>query len=237
MASHVRPGRSSVGPLGRRMPMALGLASALVLGLVSALVTLALSTGVQHFGAAPGRRPGTSSTDSRAAVATAAPRTASPRTAETAGAAAPRTSWAAEAAESDSGKRPHDSAVRDPRWAAVLGELLAPRAAAWRLGEPRLLRSVYVAGSDALARDQRMLGAYLDRGLRVDGVRMRLVVVMMQRQAPDRASLFVVDELARAVAHDVRGDALPLPHDLPTRHRIELVMTDDGWRIAAIHPG
>lgn len=235
MASHVRPGRFSAGPLRRRTPTARGLASALVLGLLSALVTLALFTGVQRFRAAPAPRPGMSSTDPRAAIATAAPRTTG--AAETAEAAAPRTAETAEAAETDSGKLPHDGAARDPRWAAVLGELLAPRAAAWRLGEPRLLRSVYVAGSDALARDQRMLGAYLDRGLRVDGVRMRLSVVMVQRQAPDRASLFVVDRLARAVAYDVRGDALPLPHDLPTRHRIELVMTDAGWRIAAIRPG
>lgn len=97
-----------------------------------------------------------------------------------------------------------------------------------------MLRSVYLPGSVQLAQDVRMLRAYLRRGLRVSGVRTRCMVVTLERQLPNRASLVVVDALGEAVAHDAQGSAQPLPHDLPTRHRIRLVMTAAGWRIAGI---
>lgn len=79
-----------------------------------------------------------------------------------------------------------------------------------------------------------MMRTYLHRGLRVSGVRTRFTAVVLQRQLPDRATLIVVDTLGPAVAVDAQGRAQPLPHDLPTRHRIQLRMTDGGWRIAAI---
>jgi len=95
----------------------------------------------------------------------------------------------------------------DPRWSRVLDHICAQRARAWRLGEPRQLKAVYVAGSPELVHDPAMLRAYL-----------RLVV----------------DRLAPAVAHDTSGHARPLPRDLPTRHLIRLAMTERGWRIAGI---
>jgi len=122
----------------------------------------------------------------------------------------------------------------DPRWSRVLDHICAQRARAWRLGEPRQLKAVYVAGSPELVHDQAMLRAYLRRGLRVSDVRMQFTVVVVERQAPDRASLLVVDRLAPAVAHDTSGHARPLPRDLPTRHLIRLAMTERGWRIAGI---
>lgn len=97
-----------------------------------------------------------------------------------------------------------------------------------------LLREVYVAGSAPLARDTQMLRAYLHRGLRVSGVRSWCSVVLLERQLPDRASLVVVDTLGAAVAQDARGRLLPLPRDQPTRHRVQLRMTSEGWRIAGI---
>ncbi len=105
------------------------------------------------------------------------------------------------------------------------------------MGKPQLLSSVYRAGSPELALDRGMLRAYLNRGLRVVGVSMRFSVVAVQRELPDRASLLVVDRLAPAVARDASGHSRPLPHDLPTRHRIQLVTTPGGWRIASITPG
>ena len=122
----------------------------------------------------------------------------------------------------------------DPRWTQVLTALLDRRATAWRDGEPDGLTAVYLRGSAALARDEAMLRSYLARGLRVSGVRTRCAVVTLERQLPDRATLVVVDSLGAAVARDARGVVLPLPRDLPTRHRIRLVMTPGGWRIAGI---
>lgn len=97
-----------------------------------------------------------------------------------------------------------------------------------------MLRSVYLPGSAQLAQDVGMLRAYVHRGLRVSGVRTRCMVVTLERQLPGRASLVVVDALGEAVAHDAQGSTQPLPRDLPTRHRIRLVMTAGGWRIAGI---
>lgn len=207
MASHARFSRP--GP--HLSPAPATVAVAAVVALVAGLVTMLL-VGPGPRSAATGDAPGTSP---------GAPST----TVE--GGSPPRGASAAAA-------RLQGSTSLDPRWSRVLDHLSAQRARAWRLGEPRLLDAVYVAGSPELAHDQSMLRAYLRRGLRVSDVRMWFIVVVVERQVPDRAALLVVDRLARAVAHDASGQARPLPRDLPTRHLVRLAMTERGWRIAGI---
>lgn len=191
----------------RRQPLlALGL-----LGAVLAVAGLAAALGLSPFGGVGDQR----------SVSGSSPPLTSGR-----GDAAARPPGAAEDGA--------HSASLNPRWSHVLGPLLDRRALAWRRGDPLLLRSVYLPRSAALATDQAMLRDYLRRGLRVSGVRTQCAVVTLERQLPDRASLVVVDTLGPAVAHDAQGGAQPLPRDLPTRHRIRLTMTADGWRIAGI---
>jgi hypothetical protein len=125
-------------------------------------------------------------------------------------------------------------AAVDRRWLVVLQAIDRRRATAWRLGNPALLRAVYVPGSVELRADQQMLAAYVRRGLRVSGADMRFMSVGVEIQRPRSVSLLVVDRLGPAAALDRAGHREPLPHDLPTRHRIQLESVGHQWRIARI---
>ena len=123
---------------------------------------------------------------------------------------------------------------RESRWLRILTAIDLRREAAWRRGEPELLRSVYVSPSPELREDRRLMAGYLRRGLRVSGVGLRFLRVEAQRVSPDSASLLVVDRLGAAFAVDDRGAAQPLPRDLPTRHRVELEKVGRQWRISRV---
>jgi hypothetical protein len=127
-----------------------------------------------------------------------------------------------------------ETAPVNRQWSAVLDVIDNRRATAWRLGRPRLLRSVYAPGSAELRADRELLSAYARRGLRVSGVTMRFLSVRVQSAAHRSASLLVVDQLEPAVAIDRSGRRHPLPRDVPTRHRIELRMVGQNWRIASV---
>jgi len=116
----------------------------------------------------------------------------------------------------------------------VLRELDLRRRTAWRLGRPQLLARVYAPGSDLLRLDQGLLRDYLRRGLRVADVSLRFTSVRFESRRLDAAALLVVDRLRRAVAVDARNHRRALPLDQPTRHRIELRLFGDRWRIAQI---
>ncbi len=122
----------------------------------------------------------------------------------------------------------------DSRWRAVLDIIDRRRAIAWRLGRPDLLRRVYTAGSPVLNEDQEMLAGYVQRGLRVMGARLRFISVSLARRQPRWVRLIVVDQLGEAVTLDRAGHRERLPHDLPTRHRIELRKVGNDWRIARV---
>jgi len=119
------------------------------------------------------------------------------------------------------------------RWERVLTRLDGTREAAYRTGDPALLRHVYLSGSPVLRRDRRLLAAYEGRGVRVGGVRLELLQVRLHDRDRRVVRLRVVDRLARPVAHTAAGE-VALPQDLPTRRAITLVASDDGWRIAAV---
>jgi hypothetical protein len=128
------------------------------------------------------------------------------------------------------------STTLDRRWLQVLDEISERRANAWRQGDAGLLRGVFVPGSAELAADTQMLHGYLRRGLLVSGVHVRFLAVEVQSQQPGSVTLLVVDRLGPAVAHDSAGDVQRLPHDLPSRHQIELRQVDTQWRIARVIP-
>jgi hypothetical protein len=84
-----------------------------------------------------------------------------------------------------------------------------------------------------LTADERALRAYRERGLAVDGARMRFWDPRVVAVAADSVRLRVSDRLgpARVLRS---GRATPLPRDRPTRHVITLVDTAAGWRIGVV---
>lgn len=130
--------------------------------------------------------------------------------------------------------KPSVAPAVDSRWRAVLDIINRRRAIAWRLGRPDLLRRVYTAGSPALNEDREMLAGYVQRGLRVMGARLRFVSVSLERRQPRWARLIVVDRLGAAITADRAGHRERLPHDLPTRHRIDLRKVGNDWRISRV---
>jgi hypothetical protein len=120
-----------------------------------------------------------------------------------------------------------------PKWIAILGRLDRRRELAYALGEPRRLRSVYVADSAVLRHDVAMLRAYRERGVSLTGVRLRVLDAdLMGRDGP-YVRLRVVDRLQRPTAHTGHG-SIRLPRDAPTDRVIVLRDLADGWRIAAV---
>jgi hypothetical protein len=75
---------------------------------------------------------------------------------------------------------------------------------------------------------------YAQRGLRVFGVDLRFTVVSAVRRGPREVGLLVVDLLGQAVAVDRSGHREQLPRDLPTRHRLDLRLVGQDWRIARV---
>jgi hypothetical protein len=116
----------------------------------------------------------------------------------------------------------------------VLGRLDAARAAAWLRGDLAMLGRVYLTRSAALRRDQRTLSEYLDRGLVVRGVHLRIARVRLLARRPGLVTLRVVDRLGAMTAVDTDGERMRLPRDQPTRHLLVLRRAVDRWRIAAV---
>jgi len=117
----------------------------------------------------------------------------------------------------------------------VLRDLDRSRARAFASGDSAGLTDVYLRGSTVLRRDRAVLDAYARRGLTVRGARLRLLDVRVCAEADTRVALRVVDRL-RPVRVRAAGatSARPLPRDHPTLHRVQLVRTTAGWRIAAV---
>jgi hypothetical protein len=128
-------------------------------------------------------------------------------------------------------------------WATVLAGLDRRRARAYAAGDPALLRAVYVRGSAALRRDQRLLARYARRGLRVDGLRMHVADLRVRTRRPDVVALEVRDRVAAGTVtgHGHRPLSHPLDRplaadDLDTR-LLTLRRVDRGvWLVAAVRP-
>jgi hypothetical protein len=78
-----------------------------------------------------------------------------------------------------------------------------------------------------------MLSAYVDRGLRVAGLRTQLLAVSVRRWRPGRVTVEVTDRMvgAEAVGHGAR---IPLPRDRPSTRVVSLRRVSGSWRVADV---
>jgi hypothetical protein len=81
---------------------------------------------------------------------------------------------------------------------------------------------VFTPGSSALRRDQQSLRAYAERHLTVHGVSMEFDRVSVLDQGKGWVRLLVVDRLGVVDVVRAGGQAVALPRDNPTRHRMVL---------------
>lgn len=117
---------------------------------------------------------------------------------------------------------------------AVLRAWDRDRADAWRHGDVAALRRLYVPGSAAGRADRAMLSSYLDRGLRVRGLRMQVASADVQYADDDRIVLRLTERLAAtATVTGVAGD-LRLPGDGWSRRRVVLVDDGERWRVVSV---
>jgi hypothetical protein len=121
-----------------------------------------------------------------------------------------------------------------PDWPAVVRELMRRRGEAYARSRPAALARVHRAGSPALAADRALLRSWRARGLHVDDAVVRVGAVRRLDRSPGRVELRVVHRLGTAVAVGPHGDRRALPRDRPQAHRVVLVRTGAGWRIAAV---
>jgi hypothetical protein len=115
--------------------------------------------------------------------------------------------------------------------AAVLRAWDRARAEAWARGSPAGLRRLYVAGAGAA--DLRMLRSYLDRGLRVHGMRTQLLALEVLDRRRDHWRIRVTDRLAGGVAVGAGGSE-PLPRDEASIRVLSLVNDGGRWRVAVV---
>jgi len=121
-----------------------------------------------------------------------------------------------------------------PDWLAVVRELMQRRADAYARSSPAALARVHEAGSAAMAADRALLRSWSARGLRVHDAVVRVAGVRPLLLGPGRVVLRVVHRLGSAVAVGRDGARRALPRDRPQAHRVVLVRTEGGWRIAAV---
>ncbi len=105
------------------------------------------------------------------------------------------------------------------------------RADAWARGAVADLAALYVGRAGAS--DARLLREYLERGLRVEGMRTQLLAVEVLARGEGHWRLRVTDRLARAVAVGDAGRHV-LPRDEATTRVVELVRSAEGWRVAEV---
>src|SRR5699024_6408885 len=110
----------------------------------------------------------------------------------------------------------------------VLDQWEADRTAAYRAGDPGALRDLYAPGSPAGRRDAGDLRAYERRGIRLDlrTVTDRLTVLVSTRDLVEVRRRARIEAVARR-----SGEQRALPTAPPRWQRLELVRTDEGWRL------
>ena len=122
---------------------------------------------------------------------------------------------------------------RHPAALAVLRAWDVRRAAAWAAGDETALTALYTDGSAAGRRDREMLGRYVDRGLRVRGLRMQVLAGSVRSRTADRIALVVTDRVAHAVVVG-RGVHAELPRDRASRRAVVLRRVAGEWRVAQV---
>ncbi len=115
----------------------------------------------------------------------------------------------------------------------MLAELDRRRAAAYAAADPAALRRVYVARTTAMRQDRALLMRYRRRGLRVVGMRMRILGLRVRARRRDRVVLVVRERLVRAT---VRGAGTRRLVDGDVDEHV-LTLRDAagrGWRVASV---
>ncbi len=114
--------------------------------------------------------------------------------------------------------------------ASILADWDRRRSAAWADGDPAALRGLYAAGSRAGAADVRLLRRYVDRGLRVTGLRTQVLALRVLARDDRRLRLVVTDRVVggRAGGH---GQVVKLPVDRASTRRIDLVRVGEEWLV------
>ena len=102
------------------------------------------------------------------------------------------------------------------------------RSQAWAEGDVAALRKLYVADSRTGRADARMLAAYVDRGLRVEGLTTQVLALEVIDEGDDELTVRVTDRIVGGV---VTGDAggTPLPRDRPTTRTLALRRVSGVW--------
>ncbi|WP_148575027.1 hypothetical protein [Nocardioides caldifontis] len=118
---------------------------------------------------------------------------------------------------------------------ALLREWDERRAAAYARGDVPALRALYADGSGAGSRDVRLLEAYVDRGLVVEGLHQQLLEVEIVDTAPHRLTLRVRDRLAGGTAVSAAG-RVALPRDRPSTSDVVLVRQAGQWQVWSVDP-
>ncbi len=108
------------------------------------------------------------------------------------------------------------------------------RAAAWRDGDVRALGRLYAPGSPAGRADREMLRSYVERGLRVTGLRMQVASAEVRRADAGRIVMLVTDRLSGAAVATGAEGVHPLPRDRWSRRRVVLVRVGERWRVASV---
>lgn len=139
----------------------------------------------------------------------------------------------------DQGDAPSEGEAAAPAQAGarqVLADWDERRARAWAEGDPRALTELYVEGSRAGEADVRMLQAYADRGLRVDGLTTQVLALDVLAESATRIRLRVVDRMVGGVAVDVESPSRRsrLPADRPTRRTLTLRRTGEQWQMVSV---
>jgi len=113
----------------------------------------------------------------------------------------------------------------------VLRRWDARRARAYARGDVAALARLYVPGSRTGAADRAVLQGYVERGVRVIGMRSQVLGAEVRRESEDRIVVLVTDLVvgARAVGRDPAGWALP--RDNPSTSRVVLVRQGGGWLV------
>lgn len=135
---------------------------------------------------------------------------------------------------------PTSHKARTARWRQVLAVLDRRRSRAYAELAPRLLRGVYTARSTVLRHDRALLSDYRRRGLRVCGMRMRVLSLRVRARDAGRVLLRVRERLAPGAAV-VGGDAVRrLPADAVGTRLLNLRRVEGRgpvrWRISAVRP-
>lgn len=110
------------------------------------------------------------------------------------------------------------------------------RAAAWAAGDAHALRSLYVAGSAAGARDLAMLRSWSARGLTVEPLDVQVLAGEVVARGPGRVTFVVTERLARAEARSGSRVWL-LPRGQAGTRRVTMWRVAGRWRVASVAAG